>query len=211
MDSTEILYTDKQLDKIIKKATLISGMRIDGAGYTIIPNSSCTLLIIYNDTTHLLTDYYHNNIEILKQYNGNLSVIGGRNFRNASMLFADLRYREIDISRLNISMLTSASTMFLNCRAEIKFGKLNTVKLRNARNIFTGYRGEYLNLSTLDTTSLVDMSGMFVNARIDTLDLSNIQLRPRVKMNKMFNLANIKHIITDNKIILSEYENRVKP
>lgn len=108
---------------------------------------------------------------------------------DASMLFAETTFRQIDLRNVDTSKVTNMSEMFKWCTAE------------------------RLNISTMDTSNVINMYGMFYASKVKELDLSGFNTDKVKSMKDMFSLCTTEIKVADNKSgkkILKEYERREK-
>ena len=119
----------------------------------------------------------------LEALRGDLQVIGGKGIVDAESLFANIRVKELDLSRMSLESCRTAVNMFYYAYVRnLIMGEKNTPYLNNTRGMF-----KYFNSDILFEDSVK------IEIDLNSWDMSNVEI-----MIDMFFLANISELYIDN-------------
>lgn len=91
-----------------------------------------------------------------------IKIVGCESLRTCYGMFEKcLGLRDLDISEMDTSNVTSMGAMFYMCAATPDLSTLNTSKVENMAYMFSGSRFSKLDLRTFDTSNVTSMYSMF--------------------------------------------------
>ncbi len=149
------------------------------------------IIVIPDDVEDLnKEDYGENNLvftEHIRELQGKITVLGGKNVKNARAMFTGCKAGSLDLSLFNTANVEDMSFMFYACQAEsIDLSSFNTSKVWNMDNMFSECRAKSLDLSSFDTSNLKRMEKMFYGIQVPDLDLSSFDTGKVENMYCMF-------------------------
>lgn len=212
-----VYYNDQQLSALITKYRLL-GFPIDEIT---VPERKQVAIIHLSENEHLVVipsdvkalnsasgvykdddgnERWNGELEFtrpLRNYKGNLKVVGGSGLYNLNIAFENCRFDKIDLTLLDASNLHSMRYTFSSCAGdettEINFGDFDTSKVTDMTETFSYTVINLPDLSKLNTSNVRTMTGMFKFSSIKELDLSTFDFKNVCDMDEMFS-----YMSTDN-------------
>lgn len=122
-----------------------------------------------------------------------LYVKGGKDIKEIKNMFTEAKIDIIDLTEFSPVALESLDSGFLHCvLGEIKFGNLDTSKVKDMQSMFFNAYIKKLEMSNFDTSRVTNMQDMFNSFKvIDALDLSSFNTSRLRVADDMFTHAHI--------------------
>lgn len=205
-----VYYNDQQLSSLITKYRLL-GFPIEELK---VPERKQVAIVHLSENEHLVVipsdvkalnsanGYYKDtdgnerwNGELeftrpLRNYKGNLKVVGGSGLYNLNIAFENCRFDKIDLTMLDASNLHSMRYTFSSCagedRTEIYFGDFDSSKVTDMTETFSYTVMNTTDFSKFNTSNVRTMKGMFKFSMIKELDISNFDFKNVCDMDEMF-------------------------
>ena len=146
------------------------------------------LVYIPDDVTRLninsenlfFTDY-------IKQLQGTLKVVGGKNLTDAAGIFYGCKAQSLDLSNFDTSKVKTMHEMFRECQAQsLDLSTFNTSNVTDMEFMFGECQAHSIDLSNFNTSKVTDMCGMFFDCQAQSLDLSSFDTSKVTDMEYMF-------------------------
>ncbi len=208
--SKTIYYTDKQLSSLITKYRFL-GFPIEELK---VPERKQVAVIHLSETEHLIVipsdvkalnsangvykdddgnERWNGELEFtrpLREYKGNLKVVGGSGLYNLNIAFENCRFDKIDLTMLDASNVHSMRYTFSSCvgddTTEISFGDFDTSNVTDMTEAFSYTVMSTTDFSKFNTSNVKIMKGMFKCSMIKELDISNFDFKNVCIMDEMF-------------------------
>ena len=144
-------------------------------------------IIKINDKIIPFSYYY----KFTKKGNNKVEFIFTKKLKNINHIFAECFYKNLDLSKLNVTNIVNMSYSFYNCRNlnDLNLSNLNFENLVEIENIFQGcYSLLSLNLSGCKIPNVTNMSHLFQGCyHLAYLNLSSFNTQKVLNMSYMFN------------------------
>lgn len=142
---------------------------------------------IPDDVIEIDTLNQHEFRDSIKDLQGALKVVGGKNLKGAVQLFYKCPAKSLDLSNFDTSNVIDMRWMFDECQAKsLDLSSFNTSNVTDMCGMFCKCKAQYLDISTFDTSKVTDMHGMFCECQAQSLDLSNFNTSNATDMGYMF-------------------------
>ena len=205
-----IYYTDQQLSSLITKYRFL-GFPIEELK---VPERKQVVIVHLSEDEHLVVipsdvkalnsangvykdndgnERWNGDLEFtrpIRNYKGNIKVVGGSGLYNLNIAFENCRFNKIDLTMLDASNIHYMRYTFSSCAGdettEINFGDFDTSNVTDMTEAFSYTVCNSLDLSKFNTSKVYTMKGMFKFSMIKELDLSNFDLKNVCIMDEMF-------------------------
>ena len=118
---------------------------------------------------------------------------------STAYMFHSANFEKLDLSKFDMSRITSAEGMFEGCSGEITgLDCWNTAKLENAMNMFNKASIGELNLSQWNTKSITNVQSMFEYCTSTKIDISSWNLSNVTDMTYTFSNVKARCLVLDN-------------
>lgn len=208
--SKTVYYTDQQLSSLITKYRFL-GFPIEEIE---VPERKQVAIIHLSEDEHLVVipsdvkalnsasgvykddngnERWNGELEFtrpLRNYKGNLKVVGGSGLYNLNIAFENCRFDNIDLTMLNASNVHSMRYTFSSCAGddttEINFGDFDTSNVTDMTETFSYMVMSTPDFSKFNTSNVRTMKGMFKASMIKELDLHTLDFKNVCDMDEMF-------------------------